>query len=264
MFPHEVAEARDRNGLVLLPVAPLEWHGPHLTLGCDPLLAEAFAIRLAEAFRAPHYPALFVGTERERAPEVLKAIGFRGTEHIEGMDFPCVSVQSAYYREDVFAAVLRNTLAILFDRMKFSSVIIVNGHGADNQKEVLNSLCDEYNAGCKSKRVMWVYPGFCRDGTGGSIAHAGAEEASMLAACHPDCVDLTQLPQHGKLKNTRFAIVDGDTFDRRPTPDHTVRDYQDPRFHTDPEQAERLMKRSVNEVVRHAKRELGIRLSPRS
>jgi len=43
LFPQEVAEARDRLGLVILPLAPVEWHGPHLTMGCDPLLAHGFA-----------------------------------------------------------------------------------------------------------------------------------------------------------------------------------------------------------------------------
>ena len=47
LFPDEIAAARARTGLVILPLAPLEWHGPHLTMGCDNLLAHAFARRLA-------------------------------------------------------------------------------------------------------------------------------------------------------------------------------------------------------------------------
>ncbi len=74
LFPHEIVEARERLGLVILPLAPIEWHGPHLVLGCDPLLAHAFARRLARELACPYFPPLFIGTERERRPETLRAL----------------------------------------------------------------------------------------------------------------------------------------------------------------------------------------------
>lgn len=255
LFPQEIAAARVRNGLVILPLAPLEWHGPHLAMGCDNLLAHAFARRLARELECPYFPPLFVGTERERPPRELRAIGFKGNEFIEGMDFPKNSVKSAYYREEVFAAVVRNTLDILFDRMKFSRVLIVNGHGAVNQASVLTRLCNEYNADMKNgKRVIWVQAGFQKSALTGPIAHAGAQEASLLSASHPECVDISRLPESGKLKNTDFAIVDGQTFGCKPTRDHTVREKQDPRRHTDPARGERMMAQAVKEVVREVRR----------
>lgn len=63
LFPEEVAAARERIGLVILPIAPLEWHGPHMVMGTDPLLAHAFARRVAAKLRCPYFPALHVGTE---------------------------------------------------------------------------------------------------------------------------------------------------------------------------------------------------------
>ena len=109
LFPDEVAAARERHGLVLLPLAPLEWHGPHLAVGCDNLLAHAFARRLARELECPYFPPLFVGTERERRPDMLESLGFSRDAYIEGMDFPKNSVASAYFREEVFAAVVRDT-----------------------------------------------------------------------------------------------------------------------------------------------------------
>ena len=55
----------------------------------------------------------------------------------------------------------------------------------------------------------------------------------MLMATWPACVDVTRLPKTGKLKNTEFAVVDGETFDNSPTPDYTLREEQDPRTSTD-------------------------------
>lgn len=249
LFPQEVAAARERNGLVILPVAPIEWHGPHIAMGCDNLLAHAFARRLAAEFECPYFPPLFVGTERERDPAMLKSIGFKGDEHIEGMDFPKNTVASGYFREEVFAAVIRDALNILFDKMLFRGVVIVNGHGAYNQKEVMDRLCAEFNAGLKKQRVMWVYPGFTRRALAGSIAHAGAEEASLLAASWPHCLDISNLPEGGPLKNVDYAIVDGETFDLQPTRDHTVRRKQDPRHNTDAGKGERMLAEAVREVV---------------
>jgi creatinine amidohydrolase len=257
LFPQEVAEARERIGLVILPVAPIEWHGPHVAMGCDNLLAHAFAREVARELRCPYYPPLCVGTERERPERLLKALGFRGDEFIEGMDFPGNSVASGYYRDEVFAAILRDTLNILFDRMKFRRVLIINGHGATNQRAAIERLCAEFNADVKrGNRVTWAYPGFPDALLGQSIGHADAAECSMLAASFPECLDLSQLPEKGRLRNTDFAVVDGETFDGKNTPDHTVRLRHDPRKHTDVEQGKRYLADAVREVVADVKRTL--------
>ena len=256
LFPDEVAAARERNALVILPVAPVEWHGPHLAMGCDNLLAHAFARRLASEFGCPYFPPLFVGTERERKPETLEALGFPRDAYIEGMDFPKNSVASAYLREEVFAAVVRDTIMILLGRMKFRRVVIVNGHGADNQLAVMNRLCREFNAGSSGgRKVIWVYPGFPHSLVAGSIGHATSEETSMLAASWPACVDLSRLPKEGKLKNTDYAIVDGDTFDCAPTSDHTLREDQDPRYHTNLEWGREQFEQAAREVIELIRRE---------
>lgn len=248
LFPHEVARARAATGLVILPLAPIEWHGPHLAMGCDGLLAHAFARRLARELESPYFPPLFVGTERERRPATLRSIGFSGGEYIEGMDFPANSVKSAYMREDMFSITVRGTLDALFGRMGYSGVVIVNGHGAENQAAVLDRLCAEYNAGGPA-RLLWVYPGFPRSLVAGSIGHAAAEEASMLSATWPSCVDLSLLPREGRLRNVDHAVVDGDSFDGSPTPDHVVRESQDPRLRTDAAQGEAWIEEACREAV---------------
>jgi creatinine amidohydrolase len=250
LFPGEIAEARRRNGLVILPVAPVEWHGPHLAMGCDNLLAHAFARRLALALECPYYPPLFVGTERERSPDMLEAIGLDRDAYVEGMDFPRNEVASAYFREEVFALVVREALSVLIGRMRFRRVLIVNGHGADNQRAVLDRLCREFNASSPAeRRVMWVYPGFPRSMIAGAIGHAASEETSMLAATWPSCVDLSRLPASGPLRNVDHAVVDGETFDGRPTPDRTLRADHDPRAHTDPSWGLERIERAVVETL---------------
>ncbi len=257
LFPDEVAEARARNGLVILPLAPVEWHGPHLAMGCDNLLAHAFARRLARAFQCPYYPPLFIGTERQRRPETLESLGFARNARIEGMDFPNLSVASAYFREEVFALVVRDILNILLNKMRFRRVLIVNGHGADNQKDVLDRLCHEFNdtSTRTGRQVNWVYPGFPRSLVAGAIGHAAAEETSMLAASWPACVNQAKLPVEGKLRNADYAIVDGETFDGRPAPDHCLREAHDPRQHTSSEWGAQIMEQAALEVIADVKKD---------
>ena len=50
------------------------------------------------------------------------------------MDFPANPVKSAYIPEDVFSLVVRCTIDALMRRIGFRHVIVVNGHGADNQR----------------------------------------------------------------------------------------------------------------------------------
>ena len=257
LFPDEVAAARARSGLVILPLGLIEWHGPHMAMGCDNLIAHAVARAVARELRCPYWPPLFTGTERERPPAMLKSIGFTGEEFIEGMDFPANSVASGYYRDEVFAAVVRDTLNILLRRMKFRRVLIINGHGAVNQKEALDRLCGEFNAGLgRGKRVLWVYPGSPAALRRQSIGHADAAEASVLAATWPGCLDLSKLPRRGRLKNTAFAVVDSETFDLSPTRDHTVRARHDPRIHADAEEGRRYLTADVKRIVRLVRQSL--------
>ena len=248
LFPDEIVEARDHTGLAVLPLAPIEWHGPHLTMGCDGLLAHGFARRISRELSSPYFPPLFVSTERERRPETLAALGFPPGEYVEGMDFPANPVKSAYVREETFSLVVRGTLDALYDRMGYRFVVIVNGHGADNQKGVLDRLCAEYNAR-RAPRLMWCYPGFPRSLVAGSIGHATAEESSMLLAMWPGCVDVSRLPPAGPLRNVDHAVVDGDTFDGVPTTDFTVRAEQDPRKHTDAGVGARYVDAAMRETV---------------
>ena len=92
MRPGDVVARMKKVPLVLFPIGLIEWHGPHLPLGTDALNAEGFAIRLAERLRCVTMPVYYVGTERERRPEMLRSIGFDGNEYIEGMNFPKVGL----------------------------------------------------------------------------------------------------------------------------------------------------------------------------
>jgi creatinine amidohydrolase len=108
--PDEILAERQRFPVVYQPIGPLEWHGPHMPYGMDPLHAETEARRVAEMIGGVVMPTLYWGTERERDSNTLRDLGFNGDEWIVGMDFPRHSMRSLYTQEDVFGIVVRARL----------------------------------------------------------------------------------------------------------------------------------------------------------
>jgi creatinine amidohydrolase len=249
--PAQIAAARAGCSLVFLPVGPLEWHGPHLPLGTDPLNAQEVSLRLAREVGGVVLPPLFLGTERERRPEMLRSIGFGGDEYIVGMDFPANAMKSLYCPEEVLAVAVRSYLDLLVAQ-GYRLIVILNGHGAENQIQTLDRLAVEYSH-TRPARVLMLMPTARAVGDYFNGSHASRGETSILRAI-TDSVDLGALPE-GPLKNIAHAIVDGPTFEGSPTPDHTVRAEDDPRLAT-AEEGERRIVEIVAELAGTIREEL--------
>jgi len=245
--PEQILAVRRRTGLAFLPLGPLEWHGPHLPLGVDPLRAEMAAVELARVMGGVALPTLYMGTERERAPEMLRHIGFKGDEYVVGMDFPACGLRSLYCSEEMFGLVLRGWLDLIHRSWGFRRIVIVNGHGGENHLAVIARLRREYEAESEL-RVAAVMPvlGFPH----GDSGHATLEETETLMARYPECVNLSKLPRRGvPLRNLSWAIVDGDTFcGWRHT--GTVAGAEDPRD-ANSRRGAMVFARTLRQLVRH-------------
>lgn len=227
--PDEINAERDRCPLVYLPIGPLEWHGPHLPFGTDPLQATHIARSLAEKIGGVVHPALYIGTERERSSETLQDLGFKGNEWIVGMDFPTNTERSYYYVEDAFSMMVRFALEQLTTR-GYRLAVIVNGHGATNQIQQLQRLAVEFTqrGSCKVLYTFGLDAEFDED-----AGHATITETSAILALEVERVDLKSLPAENiPLKNIDYAIVDAPTFSGQPNPNRTVRPQADPRIAT--------------------------------
>jgi creatinine amidohydrolase len=224
--PEEIIAERERASIVYLPVGPIEWHGPHLPLGTDPLLAEHLALLLAEQTGGVVHPTLYIGTERERSPKLLRDLGFNGDEWIVGMDFPGNELRSYYYSEDAFATIVRLTIEQLIAQ-HYQFIVIVNGHGATNQIYHLQRLAAEFSQRGPA-RVLYTFD--LDAAVDVDAGHATITETAAVMALRSDRVDLNRLPPNDMpLHNTEYAIVDADTFNGLPTPAYTVRPKADPR-----------------------------------
>jgi creatinine amidohydrolase len=224
--PDEVLARQAEKSIVYVPIGPLEWHGPHLPLGTDPLQAETVAMELAQRIGGVVHPTLYIGTERERSHELLRHIGFQGDEWIVGMDFPTNSLKSYYYAEDAFAVIIRFTLEQLVAH-GYKLIVLANGHGATNQIAQLQRLAAEFTR----RGPAHVLYTFDLDASiDDDAGHATVTETASIMAIDAARVDLGRLPPVDiPLSNTDWAIVDADTFGGQPTPGHSVQARADPR-----------------------------------
>jgi creatinine amidohydrolase len=252
--PEQITEEMHRCSLAYLPVGPLEWHGPHLPLGVDPLNAENAALQSAELTGGLVFPTLYWGTERERQPEMLNWLGLDRDNYVIGMDFPGNSLPSLYCSEEIFALLVRDQLRMM-TKMGFRLIVVITGHAATNQIEVLDRLAAEYN-GEKIARVVIALPFVTNTSGIMEVGHASRIETAVMQALHPETVELNSLPSLPvPLRNADWAVIDYETFLGNPTPDHVIHQHDDPRY-ASAEQGRLTISHAVEQIVTRVKMEL--------
>jgi creatinine amidohydrolase len=146
MTPGEIVAARERCPVAYLPLGPMEWHGPHLPLGTDALVAHHLALRVAGIVGGLVLPALFAGTDALRPQgneaQGLGALGFKGHERVLGMDFPGFPVKSLYFEESVLGITVREFVRRL-KAEPYRLIVLVNFHGAGNHGRMLDRIALE-------------------------------------------------------------------------------------------------------------------------
>ena len=258
--PAEIIAARDLCPVIYVPIGPLEWHSLHMPLGTDGLNAAAVALRVAERIGGVVLPPFFWGTERERPPQMVEDLGFGAGEYIVGMDFPANSLPSLYCREEFLGLWLRELLDLLI-RQQYKLIVLVNGHGARNHLDTLQRLAIEFSASSPA-RVLLTTAWPARGDPDTFTGHADAGETSVMMALFPDSVELGALPPDSEpLRSRDWAIVDPETFNGHPTPQHTLRPEYDPRLRSSADKGRRILglaAEDVGAVVREALAALGL------
>lgn len=246
MRPEEFLEARASFPVAYLPVGPLEWHGPHMPFGTDPLDAQAIALGAARQIGGVVFPTLFCGTERARDPETVKRMGFADEDmYIVGMDVPGNTVPSLYYPEEVFGMILRENLRCIL-KLGFRLIVIVNAHGADGQLATGERLAREFSHDSDT-RVLFLHVFRPLDANDHSLGHANISETSMQMYLNPDCVRLSALPNREvKLRTSEWGIADSLLFQGRGNAEHTVEN--DPRD-ASAERGSRYIERDIEYTV---------------
>lgn len=201
-FPKEADIAKKEKWPVLIPVGTMEYHGPHCVYGCDALVSQGIAERIAEKVDSVIYPTIWYGVASYAVagPEkntvhvdcdtfeayiycILKSILYGGWKNI----YLIISHQVEDY--------LPMTLACMkaAKKLTFEYLEDTVGHGwwgSNENQEFYNQLTKGDNP-WNWIRVVYGLTDGARAQTGGD--HAGKYESSMVGVLYPEAVRLERL-----------------------------------------------------------------------
>lgn len=182
MPAHALRVLAGQDAVVILPIASIEQHGPHLPTMTDTRLGHEVAVRAARKVQGSQ-------------PVVVAPVVWSGlSEH--HMPFGGTLTVSA----STFRALLSDLIAAI-TRLGFRKVLLSNSHGGNIM--AMQQLCDELSPSCPATLVATTYAiegaaqigALLEDQDG--VQHAGEAETSMMLACEPGLVDTGDLAAIG-------------------------------------------------------------------
>lgn len=191
LHPADLARAFSRGAPAVVPIGALEWHGPHLPLGLDTIVAKAFAERLSERVDGVLLPTYVTPVTTLPHPMSLQ-VG-----------------------ADAFRGVMDDTLSGLV-RAGARTILVVSGHYAQGHEIEL------YEAAMRSMEDHFDVRTFAAAplepiGDDALLDHAGRIETSVLMAIEPNAVRLDDFDGTGFLgEDPRGATAEeGETLIQR-------------------------------------------------
>lgn len=178
---HELRALAARDAVVILPIASIEQHGPHLPVMTDTRLGEEIARRAAEK-------------AWDERPTIWTPVVWSGLSEHHMAFGGTLTLSHATFRAligDLIDAILR---------AGFRSILISNSHGGNivAMQQILDELSPRIPATLVA--VTYVMEAGARYAEvledQASVMHAGEAETSMMLACMPDLVDDTDLAAH--------------------------------------------------------------------
>jgi creatinine amidohydrolase len=175
----ELRERARADAIVILPVASLEQHGPHLPVEVDSMLGETVGMRAARKIfergqSAVVLPVLWTGLSEHH-------MSFGGTITLDFSTFAAVV-------EGVCRSVLRDG---------FKRIVLLNAHGGN--ENALRTITDELTPKFGMPIVQFTYwyaaavaiAGILE--TQGALMHACEAETSMMMAVRPELVAMDRV-----------------------------------------------------------------------
>jgi creatinine amidohydrolase len=176
----QLREQARQNAIVILPVASLEQHGPHLPVEVDSLLGETVAARTATKLLAKSQPALVLPVLWTGLSE--HHMSFGGTVTLDNAAFAALV-------EGVIRSVLRHG---------FRRIALLNAHGGN--ENALRTITDDLTPKLGVPVVQFTYWYAAAVAiakilqTQGGLQHACEAETSMMMAVRPDLVAVDRIP----------------------------------------------------------------------
>ncbi|WP_428487725.1 creatininase family protein [Rhodopila sp.] len=176
----QLREQARLDAIVILPVASLEQHGPHLPVEVDSLLGETVAARTAEKLLAKRQPVLVLPVLWTGLSE--HHMSFGGTVTLDNAAFAALI-------EGVARSVLRHG---------FKRIVLLNAHGGN--ENALRTITDDLTPKLGVPIVQFTYWYAAAVAiakileTQGGLQHACEAETAMMLAIRPDLVAIDRIP----------------------------------------------------------------------
>jgi creatinine amidohydrolase len=176
----QLREHARRDAVVIVPVAALEQHGPHLPVEVDTILGETVARRTAEKAVAMGTPTLVLPVLWTGISEHHMSFGGTVT-----LDFAAFSALV----EGVVRSVVRHG---------FRRIVLLNAHGGN--ENALRTITDDLTPKLGVPIVQFTYWYAAAVAiakileTQGGLQHACEAETSMMMAVRPELVAMDRIP----------------------------------------------------------------------
>jgi len=171
MTPQEITDALKEVDTVVVPLGSVEQHGSHLPVGTDTLIPITVAKRVAERTKVLVAPPIYYGNS-------LSMIGMKGVFTVT---------------PDTLASLLFD-LCKSFSKQGFKKIVFLNGHGGNTQVLSFIGQKARMETGALIIRIDWweivaqEILKICEK----ELEHADEGETSMMLACRPELVDMTE------------------------------------------------------------------------
>ncbi len=159
-----------KNKIVFVPVGTIEWHGSHLPVETDLLVAQKICEILSKKVKGYVLPPIYLGTDKER---------MRGGETFIGINAQLrkeLAGNLYYLKPHILLAMISGLIDNLIGQ-GFEKIYIITGHGGSKQIEVLKNVEKKY------KNVM-LFNAF--ENLNVRARHADENETSVFWACYPE------------------------------------------------------------------------------
>ena len=189
---HELRHLANRDAVVVLPVAAMEQHGPHLPVQVDSRLATEVSIRAARK------------ASSDRPTVVLPVIWCGLSEH----HMPFGGTITLDYRTlyAIFKCIAQSVL-----RHGFKDLLISNGHGGNITAAQMVAQDLTLELGCNVVAATYWLEAAEQLGAvlenQDNVLHAGEAETSMMLALEPELVDDTDLAAHAVKADLGFLAA---------------------------------------------------------
>ena len=178
MKAQELRELAAEDAVVILPIAAIEQHGPHLPVMTDTRIGYEVAMRAAQRAYA-------------QRPTVVAPVVWSGLSEHHMAFGGTLTLSHATFR-----AVVRDLVDAII-RAGFRDILISNSHGGNiiAMQQILDEIAPQVDATlvattyAMEAAVEMAKP--LEDQSG--VMHAGEAETSMMLACEPDLVDTSDL-----------------------------------------------------------------------